>query len=1071
MARFTTAGGDGSGAPGPQGPAGPAGEDAVLPQDLGTTDNPTFSTITLTSNGATDNITIGDDVILGDGNVANHVVIIGQQDATAGGIVLGTNETEFISTNGTDLSVNANNDIILNPGSTYAYLGTPEIDGSNRIATMGDIAGGSGGDLVIPFIMKDENGDDLLGFEKGGTGVTRINALQDDLALRSSNDIILYPGDDGPGNVYINWGDATISPDATNRVATIADIQSLNTGGITFVENTISTDNGDDIIIENKNDDGIVKARITLDQGNEQVLIEAMSTDSEWFNDTQWADATWSGNTVTINNTPDIINFFNNLNGDVTSVSINDGTAVEYDGSGYGPENIGINVIGTPSEDPLTVTTIRFYYSQSSKIDIDNDDNTFDIISRNMSINIDSSGDLQLTARDEDINLNARDDIDFTANWDTDGTAYEWRMTNTGRFELPGAGYISNPDNSSGDGSENDTLHLVPDSNLINNEYHEDQYLIIDPTSPNHIHIRAGGTQDESSAYLILGGEKTNVIVSDGDRNVYVNSRSPFIINSYTNLSTENSTTFTVAITADIQVNYTVNVGGTDYIVDSVNSVDEGIVGVTANGAVFDANGSYTFTYEEPYSNQWTFHNDGTLYGPTEPGWLKVSGIYGEAGSNTYIASQENLVLSTSEDQGVYINDANDGNNRVATIGDLSSAGTGDITFDGIQIIGAGTASGDGSSNGTIELVPDADLITTQNHEDQYIIIDPTSPNHIHIRAGGTQDASTAHLILGGEINNVEISDPYRTVKINTKPDGTENTYGNSNEASNAEFIHASGADIIVGDTVRLYTGGSTYVVTSVTQDSPSAGFMTIVADGLSFITGESYVFTREQGYTNQWTFGNDGTLYGPAQGGLIVTNLYGQDGDNVFNVGASQNLVLQNGEGYGAYLDNSNDGLNQIATIRDINDTVSTGMVRYSPTFAATELAFTGSDTTYPTYNSYYVKSGKMVSFVIEVNLSTVTNFGTGQYKLQLPFTPAFGFNHFTGWAWADPNVDPDTGTGHTIINADTAGITDVLDLHYLKSAGGANAPIREGIFNHNTPVTLSTISKIYVNGTYIAQ
>jgi hypothetical protein len=142
----------------------------------------------------------------------------------------------------------------------------------------------------------------------------------------------------------------------------------------------------------------------------------------------------------------------------------------------------------------------------------------------------------------------------------------------------------------------------------------------------------------------------------------------------------------------------------------------------------------------------------------------------------------------------------------------------------------------------------------------------------------------------------------------------------------------------------------------------------------------------------------------------------------------------------------------------------------RYTPTFTATGLTFTGTGATHPTYNSYYVKAGKLVSFAIEVNLSTVTNFGTGQYKLQLPFTPAVGFNHFTGWAWADPNVDPDTGTGHTIINADTAGVTDVLDLHYLKSAGGANSPIREGLFIQGTPVTLSTISKIYINGTYIS-
>jgi len=142
----------------------------------------------------------------------------------------------------------------------------------------------------------------------------------------------------------------------------------------------------------------------------------------------------------------------------------------------------------------------------------------------------------------------------------------------------------------------------------------------------------------------------------------------------------------------------------------------------------------------------------------------------------------------------------------------------------------------------------------------------------------------------------------------------------------------------------------------------------------------------------------------------------------------------------------------------------------RYSPTFAATGLTFTGSGATYPTYNSYYVKTGKLVSFVIEVFCTTVTNFGTGQYKLQLPFTPAVGYNHFSGWIWADPNIDPDTGTGHTILNCDTAGVTNVLDLHYLKQSGGANSPIREGLLVQGTPVALTTISKIYVNGTYIS-
>jgi hypothetical protein len=82
------------------------------------------------------------------------------------------------------------------------------------------------------------------------------------------------------------------------------------------------------------------------------------------------------------------------------------------------------------------------------------------------------------------------------------------------------------------------------------------------------------------------------------------------------------------------------------------------------------------------------------------------------------------------------------------------TANTGDVTFNGVKIIGAGTASGDGLGYSTLELVPDGTLVS-----DQYIVVDPTAPNHIHLRAGGTQDASTAALFLGGELNYVRAID------------------------------------------------------------------------------------------------------------------------------------------------------------------------------------------------------------------------------------------------------------------------------------------------------------------------
>jgi hypothetical protein len=298
----------------------------------------------------------------------------------------------------------------------------------------------------------------------------------------------------------------------------------------------------------------------------------------------------------------------------------------------------------------------------------------------------------------------------------------------------------------------------------------------------------------------------------------------------------------------------------------------------------------------------------------------------------------------------------------------------------------------------------------------------------------------------------------------------------------------ANGSDGIDGVTPFNYQGEFDYGVTYAGNDAVT--FQGGLWKLNNFIGGAGYAPTP-----GQWTLiipaatpgadgadGSDGApgpQGDPGSPGLVYLGNYVSGNGYIANIavvkGSDNNLYIATSSGgLGDPVGNSAEWSIFLPKGVDGEDApLGTGangeVTRWTPNFQATGLAFTGSDTTYPTYNSYYVKNGRMVSFNIEVDLSTVTNFGTGQYKLQLPFTPQFGFNHFSGWAWADPDVSPDTGTGHTIINADTAGVTDVLDLHYLKSAGGANSPIREGLFVQGTPVTLTTISKIYINGTYI--
>jgi hypothetical protein len=109
------------------------------------------------------------------------------------------------------------------------------------------------------------------------------------------------------------------------------------------------------------------------------------------------------------------------------------------------------------------------------------------------------------------------------------------------------------------------------------------------------------------------------------------------------------------------------------------------------------------------------------------------------------------------------------------------AANTGSITFDNVKIIGAGTASGDLNGYGTMELVPSANRYIY----DQYLVIDPTTPSHIHIRAGGEQDASDGVLFLGGENTHVRVSNNDNdlgntrdnTVSIRTYNDADELSY------------------------------------------------------------------------------------------------------------------------------------------------------------------------------------------------------------------------------------------------------------------------------------------------------
>ena len=104
-------------------------------------------------------------------------------------------------------------------------------------------------------------------------------------------------------------------------------------------------------------------------------------------------------------------------------------------------------------------------------------------------------------------------------------------------------------------------------------------------------------------------------------------------------------------------------------------------------------------------------------------------------------------------------------------------------------------------------------------------------------------------------------------------------------------------------------------------------------------------------------------------------------------------------------------------------------------------------------------MKLGKMVTFRVKAVCTTVTNFGTGQYFLTLPFLPA------SDYVFRDGGFhDASTGNHHAIA-ADAE--EDTLTMSLWHPGSGA----KDIAFDHNTPLALATADYFYISGTYEAQ
>jgi hypothetical protein len=465
------------------------------------------------------------------------------------------------------------------------------------------------------------------------------------------------------------------------------DIFSTNAGGGTadlgdfqFTAGT-ATVNDDETLIIQANNPTTVKSQLVLNPYGVAKLEAFDNPDVTTFSasNPDWDSATWSvepgiGSVIQFVNAPNILNWIGSLTLSVYNASliINGVAAGTVNGFSYSGTDATLFINNTvPTEDP-TVNEIAFSFVTSSFIDINYDNGSFDLEAKNMDINIESDDDIYITAGGDDILLRASDDIRFTSNYnDPSGETYGWTMNSEGEFHLPGNGIIWNPANSSGDGYGGDTLHLVP--NDVDNE--TEQRIIIDPTAPNHIHIRAGGVQDYSNVELILGGERAGVRVSDANGTTVVQSKQEDYTWTYQNANSDGGQIYVIASAmAEPDYNDFTIISGQKYVITNVvRDEQNGTTSYETTPSIgFIPFDNYTFIRDNG-SHAWNFNRAGYLSGPTETGYLRVTGIINDDG-NLEVQADQNLVISGGESNGEYLHDSSDPANQIATIGDVMSA-------------------------------------------------------------------------------------------------------------------------------------------------------------------------------------------------------------------------------------------------------------------------------------------------------------------------------------------------------------------------------------------------------------
>lgn len=133
----------------------------------------------------------------------------------------------------------------------------------------------------------------------------------------------------------------------------------------------------------------------------------------------------------------------------------------------------------------------------------------------------------------------------------------------------------------------------------------------------------------------------------------------------------------------------------------------------------------------------------------------------------------------------------------------------------------------------------------------------------------------------------------------------------------------------------------------------------------------------------------------------------------------------------------------------------LTTEIKSYSPVWSGTGLTFTGTPAT-----GSYIKIGNLVNLQIDVLYTTVTNFGTGQYSLTLPFPSKFHTDVYGGSAHDTlPTLRHYSLKGHLSPSSSTMTL-------WQHAGSGADEPM-----DFNTPINAEIQDKFHMSFSYICE